>query len=110
MANLPPPESTPWGWKALIISCIVGAIFLAFIYLAVNTEADYMPSQQHKQNMQQHAFKEAPTMSPEALQKAQQDQLKREEIEKNMNNHAMAKQDHMQMNMPAQEASSTHSH
>jgi hypothetical protein len=98
MADLPTPESTPWGWKALIITCIVGAIFLGFIYLAVNSEADYMPSQQRKHETQQHAFKEAPTMSAEALQKAQEDKLKREEIEKNLAaTHGMTEAEHSQM-------------
>lgn len=93
MADLPAPESTPWGWKALIISCIVGAIFLAFIYLAVNTEADYMPSQQHKNQMQQHAMQDTASISPEASQKAQQDHIHSAEVEKNMPDSAHAEMD-----------------
>lgn len=63
-------QSTPSskaGWKALAIAFILGSIFLGFFYLAVSNEPDYMPSQQHKQNAQQHAFKQAPTMSEDAL-------------------------------------------
>ena len=42
-------------------------------WLAVSNEPDYMPSQQKKQDTQQHAFKNAPTMSEEAIAKAQAD-------------------------------------
>ena len=62
------PEKSPWGWKAVIIACILGAFFMGFFYLASN-EPDYMPSQQQK-NTQQHAFKNAPAMSEEALAEA----------------------------------------
>ena len=109
MADLPTPESTPWGWKALIIACVIGAIFLGFIYLAVNSEADYMPSQQRKHDTQQHAFKEAPTMSADAIQKAQEDKLKREEIAKNSaNTHGMTEEEHA--HMVAHEEGVAHSH
>ena len=73
MSNETSPEKSPWGWKALIIAFILSAFFLGFFYLAVTNEPDYMPSQQHKQNTQQHAFKNAPAMSEEALAKAQAD-------------------------------------
>lgn len=43
------PENTPWGWKALIIFCIIGAIFMLVLWLALSNEPDYMPSQQKKQ-------------------------------------------------------------
>jgi len=43
------PEKSPWGWKALIIACILGAFFMGFFYLAVSNEPDYMPSQKQKQ-------------------------------------------------------------
>jgi uncharacterized membrane protein YdfJ with MMPL/SSD domain len=72
------PEKSPWGWKALIIFCILGALFLGFFYLAVTNEPDYMPSQKHKETTQQTAFKNAPTMTKEALDKAQADKLSRE--------------------------------
>ncbi len=65
------PEKSPWGWKALFIFCILGGIFMFIFWLAVTNEPDYMPSQQQKQNTQQHAFKNAPAMSQEALAKAQ---------------------------------------
>ncbi|OTG87793.1 hypothetical protein B9T31_04465 [Acinetobacter sp. ANC 4558] len=74
------PEQSPWGWKALIISSILGALFLGFFYLAVTNDADYMPSQKNKENTQQHAFKTAPAMSQESLEKAQEDKAKREAI------------------------------
>ena len=64
------PEHSPWGWKAAIVAIILGCFFLGFFYLAVTNEPDYMPSQQQK-NTQQHAFKNAPTMSAEAMQAAQ---------------------------------------
>ncbi|QLB58639.1 hypothetical protein E5093_03105 [Acinetobacter indicus] len=67
------PEKSPWGWKALIIFSVLGALFLGLFYLAVSNEPDYMPSQQNKHNTQQHAFKNAPAMSEEALAKAQAD-------------------------------------
>ena len=72
------PEKSPWGWKALIIFSVLGALFLGLFYLAVSNEPDYMPSQQNKHNTQQHAFKNAPAMSEEALAKAQADSEARE--------------------------------
>jgi ABC-type nickel/cobalt efflux system permease component RcnA len=73
MSNETSPEKSPWGWKALIIAFILSAFFLGFFYLAVTNEPDYMPSQQNKHNTQQHAFKNAPAMSEEALAKAKAD-------------------------------------
>lgn len=72
------PEKSPWGWKALIIFSVLGALFLGLFYLAVSNEPDYMPSQQNKHNTQQHAFKNAPAMSEEALAKAKADREARE--------------------------------
>ncbi|HJF27720.1 hypothetical protein OC498_08595 [Acinetobacter bohemicus] len=72
------PEKSPWGWKALIIFCILSGFFMLFFWLAVSNEPDYMPSQQNKQNTQQHAFKNAPVMSQEALAKAQADREARQ--------------------------------
>ena len=77
MSNELSPEKSPWGWKALIIAFILSAFFLGFFYLAMSNEPDYMPMQQNKQNTQQHAFKNAPAMSAEALAKAQADQESR---------------------------------
>ena len=78
MSNEVSPEKSAWGWKALIIAFILSAFFLGFFYLAVTNEPDYMPSQQNKQNTQQHAFKNAPAMSEEALAKAQADKAARD--------------------------------
>ena len=72
------PEKSPWGWKALIIAFILSGIFLGIFYLAITNEPDYMPSQQTQQNSQQHAFKNAPAMSEEAMAKAQADKEARE--------------------------------
>ncbi|ENU31134.1 hypothetical protein EAH57_02575 [Acinetobacter sp. 2JN-4] len=63
------PETSPWGWKALIITIILSFVFMVIFYLAITNEPDYMPS--HKQtSSQQHALKTAPAMSPEALEAA----------------------------------------
>ena len=95
MADLPTPESTPWGWKALIISCIVGAIFLGFIYLAVNNEADYMPSQQ-KKHMQHHEETQKNAANPQNMTAEE---------------HGMTEEEHAHMNMAQDDASSTpHNH
>ncbi|MFO1354232.1 MAG: hypothetical protein U1E88_07675 [Acinetobacter sp.] len=40
------PETSPWGWKALIITCILSFIFMVIFYLAINNEPDYMPMNQ----------------------------------------------------------------
>ncbi|WP_287908237.1 hypothetical protein [Acinetobacter sp.] len=72
------PEKSPWGWKALIIACILGLLFMGFFWLAVSNEPDYMPSQQKKDNTHQHAFKNAPAMSKEALAEAEQQKQARE--------------------------------
>lgn len=42
------PETSPWGWKALIITCILSFIFMVVFYLAINNESDYMPMNQKK--------------------------------------------------------------
>ncbi|ENW05574.1 hypothetical protein [Acinetobacter beijerinckii] len=42
------PETSPWGWKALIITCILSFIFMVVFYLAINNEPDYMPMNQKK--------------------------------------------------------------
>ncbi|MFD1438789.1 hypothetical protein [Acinetobacter terrae] len=52
MTNNSSPEKSPWGWKALIIACILGAFFMGFFYLAISNEPDYMPSQKQKQAQQ----------------------------------------------------------
>jgi hypothetical protein len=42
------PETSPWGWKALIITCILSFIFMVVFYLAMNNEPDYMPMNKNK--------------------------------------------------------------
>ena len=42
------PETSAWGWKALIIAFVLSMLFMGFFYLAVNNEPDYMPSQKRK--------------------------------------------------------------
>lgn len=108
MSDLSSPEKSPWGWKALAIAFILSFLFLGFFYLAVTNEADYMPSQQNKENTQQHAFKTAPAMSKEALDKAQEDKIKRESIEQNNSAeaHHMSQSEHEQMTHS--DASSAH--
>ncbi|MDM1284974.1 hypothetical protein [Acinetobacter indicus] len=92
------PEKSPWGWKALIIFSVLGALFLGLFYLAVSNEPDYMPSQQNKHNTQQHAFKNAPAMSEEALAKAQADREAREaRAAASAEQHQMTKAEHAAM-------------
>ena len=93
------PEKSPWGWKALFIFCILGGIFMFIFWLAVTNEPDYMPSQQQKQNTQQHAFKNAPAMSQEAIAKAQADREAREALKAapTADAHAMTETEHAAM-------------
>lgn len=42
------PETSPWGWKALIITCVLSFLFMVIFYLAINNEPDYMPMNQKK--------------------------------------------------------------
>jgi len=42
------PETSPWGWKLLIIASILSVIFMVVLYLAVNNEPDYMPMNKNK--------------------------------------------------------------
>lgn len=106
------PEKSPWGWKALIIACILGLLFMVFFWLAVSNEPDYMPSQQKKDNTQQHAFKNAPAMSQEQMAEAQQQKEAREAAQKpaaaDMN---MTENEHAHMdNMQHEAAASEHGH
>mgnify|MGYP000137266630 CR=1 FL=1 len=48
MTNNSSPEKSSWGWKAVIIVCILGALFMGIFYLAVSNEPDYMPMNQKK--------------------------------------------------------------
>lgn len=54
MTNNSSPEKSPWGWKALIIFCILGAVFMGIFYLAISNEPDYMPSQKRNQTHTAH--------------------------------------------------------
>ncbi|HCL58429.1 MAG TPA: hypothetical protein DHW80_01140 [Acinetobacter sp.] len=111
------PEKSPWGWKALIIFCILGGLFMLFFWLAVSNEPDYMPSQQKKENTQQHAFKNAPAMSPEALAKAQADREARHATysshqthEMSAEEHNMSAEEHAQMDSASHDENTAHGH
>ena len=77
MNDIVTPEKNAWGWKGAIIAAVLSVLFLAIFYLAMSNEPGYMPSQQNKPT-QQHAFKNAPSMSAEAMAEAQQQKLARE--------------------------------
>jgi len=49
MTNKLSPEQSWWGWKSLIVACILSLLFMIIFYLAINNEPDYMPSQKNKQ-------------------------------------------------------------
>ncbi|HQW53159.1 MAG TPA: hypothetical protein PLU69_04195, partial [Acinetobacter sp.] len=52
------PTTSPWGWKAVVITVVLCSIFVGVLYLAVSNEPDYMPSQKRKvaqQNMEQQS-------------------------------------------------------
>lgn len=108
------PEKSPWGWKALIIFCILGGLFMLFFWLAVSNEPDYMPSQQKKENTQQHAFKNAPAMSPEALAKAQADREARQATssshQTSAKEHNMSTEEHAQMDNASHDENTAHGH
>ena len=113
MSNEISPEKSAWGWKALIIAFILSAFFLGFFYLAVSNEPDYMPSQQHKQNTQQHAFKNAPVMSEEALAKAQANkdaQVTDTHAASTAEAHNMSADEHANMSNDTHEANTAHGH
>ena len=52
MTNKLSPEQSWWGWKLLIVACILSLLFMIIFYLAINNEPDYMPSQKNKQMME----------------------------------------------------------
>lgn len=52
MTNKLSPEQSWWGWKLLIVACILSLFFMIIFYLAINNEPDYMPSQKNKQMME----------------------------------------------------------
>lgn len=43
-------ESTALGWKFIAIVAVLTTIFFTFLYLAMSSEPDYMPS--HKQKLE----------------------------------------------------------
>lgn len=47
-------ESTTLGWKFVFIVAVITTIFFTFLYLAMSSEPDYMPSQQLKKSQQQN--------------------------------------------------------
>lgn len=114
MSNESSPEKSPWGWKALVIAFILSGFFLGFFYLAVTNEPDYMPSQQNKQNTQQHAFKNAPAMSEEALTKAQADKLARANqanaASESAESHHMSADEHANMSNMEHAENASHGH
>ena len=86
-------------------------------WLAVTNEPDYMPSQQKKENTQQHAFKNAPAMSPEALAKAQADREARQATssshqthEMSAEEHNMSAEEHAQMDSASHDENTAHGH
>jgi hypothetical protein len=90
---------------------------MLFFWLAVSNEPDYMPSQQKKENTQQHAFKNAPAMSPEALAKAQADREARQATssshqthETSAEEHNMSAEEHAQMDNASHDENTTHGH
>jgi len=109
------PEKSPLGWKALIIFCILGGLFMLIFWLAISNEPDYMPSQQNKQTTQQHAFKNAPTMSPEAIAKAQADREAREATNTahpgtTAAEHNMSAEEHANMDNAEHSSNAAHGH
>lgn len=93
MTDQSSPEKSPWGWKALIISIILGCIFLVIFYVAVSNEPDYMPSQQNKETSQHSAFKNSPTMSSETTNTTP----KVNESDLSANEHGMTEAEHENM-------------
>lgn len=107
------PEKSPWGWKALIIAIILSCFFMGFFYLAVSNEPDYMPSQQNKET-QQHAFKNAPAMSEEALAEAEQHRKEHEQASQHSQataaKHNMTAEQHAAMSEDTQAPATSEAH
>lgn len=55
MTDSSSPEKSFWGWKGLIIACILGALFMGFFWLAISNEPDYMPSQKRAEAVKNKA-------------------------------------------------------
>ena len=67
------PEQSGWGWKLLIVACVLSFIFMSFFYLAISNDPEYMPS--HKQNYTQQTFETAPTMQPQQVEQGKTEML-----------------------------------
>lgn len=52
MSNENLASKSIFGWKGVIIACVLGSIFMAILYLAISNEPDYMPSQQRKKQQE----------------------------------------------------------
>ena len=48
-------ESAGLGWKFVMIVGVITTIFFTFLYFAMSSEPDYMPSQQRQQHDTSHA-------------------------------------------------------
>ena len=88
---------------------------MLIFWLAISNEPDYMPSQQNKQTTQQHAFKNAPTMSPEAIAKAQADREAREAAnvaptDTTTAEHHMSAEEHANMDNAEHSSNAAHGH
>lgn len=73
---------------------------MGFFYLAVTNEPDYMPSQKNKET-HQHAFKNSPKMSEEALAEAEQHKKEHEQAARSSQGtaaeHNMSAEEHAAM-------------
>ena len=58
-------QSTALGWKFVAIVAVLTSIFFSFLYLAMSSEPDYMPSQQHKVA----ALQDVPASTPQSAEK-----------------------------------------
>ena len=58
-------ESTTLGWKFVAIVAVLTSIFFTFLYLAMSSEPDYMPSQKHKTT----PLQEVPASTPQSVEK-----------------------------------------
>ena len=58
-------ESAALGWKFVAIVAVLTSVFFSFLYLAMSSEPDYMPSQKHKAA----ALQDVPTNTPQSAGK-----------------------------------------
>lgn len=52
MSNENLSSKSIFGWKGVILACVLGSIFMAILYLAISNEPEYMPSQQRKKQQE----------------------------------------------------------